>query len=296
MNKFFKSIYLWIDSSALKNTEEGNKIDILRVLPFIFIHVACIGVFFIEFTWQSLAIMLFTYSLRVFALTGFYHRYFSHRAFKTSRLVQFIFAFIGTSATQRGPLWWSAHHRFHHKHSDEPLDKHSPHVRGFFWSHCGWFLQNENFATNEENIKDLVKFPELKWLNRFDVIPPVVLAVALYLCGGLNFLFWGYFVSTVLIYHVTFSINSLAHLLGTRDFETKDQSRNNWLLALLSFGEGWHNNHHYYPSSARQGFKPWQIDISFYIIKLMEKLGLVWDIRELKMDSQQRPILNGNLI
>lgn len=286
MNRLLRSVYLWVDAqgSAI-DAEQEEKIDLLRCMPFLIIHILSLGVFFVEFTWSCLLVLGITYSLRVFALTAFYHRYLSHRAFKTSRAVQFLFAFIGTTAAQRGPLWWSAHHRFHHKHSDKPQDRHSPHVRGFFWSHFGWFLQNKNFSTDETLIKDWVKYPELKFINRYDSLPPLILILIMYLVGGLKFVFWGYFLSTVLIYHVTFSINSIAHIFGKRTYETNDQSRNNWFLALLSFGEGWHNNHHHYPSSAQQGRNWKQIDISYLILRLMATFGLVWDLREFPKEN-----------
>lgn len=280
MKQAIKSLYLWLDSDAApvaKGTE--RKIDWLRCLPFVFTHLACFGVFWVGVSSTALAICAAGYAVRVFALTGFYHRYFSHRAFKTSRFMQFIFAVLGASAAQRGPLWWSAHHRHHHKHSDKPTDKHSPHNDGFWWSHCGWFILNDNFKTETKYIKDLVRFPELVFINRFDILVPLAYGVLLFMFGGWQYLIWGYFVSTVLVYHVTFSINSLSHLFGNRTFKTTDTSRNNLWLALLTFGEGWHNNHHYWPSSARQGFKLHQIDITYYLLKVLEKLGLIWDVR-----------------
>ena len=193
--------------------------------------------------------------------------------------MQFVFAVLGASAAQRGPLWWCAHHRHHHKHSDDRDDKHSPYNRGFWHSHIIWFLEADNFKTEKMYIKDLLKYPELVFINRFDFLVPIAYGTLLYLFGGWQMLIWGYFVSTVLVYHVTFSINSLSHLLGKRRFNTKDQSRNNWWLALLTMGEGWHNNHHYWPSSARQGFKIYEIDLSYYLLKLLEKCGLIWDLR-----------------
>lgn len=286
MYEIIRSLYLWVDSDGqVPDAADGDKIDLLRCMPFIIIHILALGVFFVKFTWSCVFVLLATYSLRVFTMTAFYHRYFSHRAFKTSRVTQFVFAFIGATSAQRGPLWWSAHHRFHHKHSDDEHDKHSPHVRGFFGSHCGWFLQNKNFKTDESFIKDWLKFPELKFIDRYDSLPPLVLIGILFFLGGLKYVFWGYFLSTVLIYHVTFSINSLAHMFGTRTYNTNDQSRNNWLLALLSFGEGWHNNHHYYPSAARQGRTWKQIDISYFILSIMEKLKLVWDLRQFPKEN-----------
>ncbi len=282
MPKILNSLYLWFDSSG-EIVETSDKIDWLRCSPFIMTHLACIAAFFTEFRLSLLGVLAVTYAFRVFSLTAFYHRYLSHRAFKTSRVVQFIFAFIAASAAQRGPLWWSSNHRHHHKHTDKEADRHSPVVHSFIWSHCGWFLANNSFKTDHTHIKDLCKYPELKFIDQYDVIPPILLCVALYLIGGWAYVIWGYFISTVLVYHVTFSVNSICHKIGKQKFDTKDQSRNNWLIALLTFGEGWHNNHHYCPSSARQGRTFWQIDISYQILRILAKLGLVWDLREFNM-------------
>lgn len=280
MKQAIQSLYLWLDSDAAPiDTSQEKKIDWLRCVPFVFTHLACFAVFFVGISFWAVAVCLIAYAVRVFALTGFYHRYFSHRAFKTSRFMQFCFGVLGASAAQRGPLWWSAHHRHHHKHSDQKEDKHSPHNDGFWWSHCGWFILNTNFRTETKYIKDWMRYPELVFINRFDILVPLFYGVMLFIFGGWQFLIWGYFISTVMVYHVTFSINSLSHLYGNRPFKTKDTSRNNLWLALLTFGEGWHNNHHYWPSSARQGFRLHQIDITYYMLKLLEKCGLIWDVR-----------------
>ena len=216
----------------------------------------------------------------MFAMTGFYHRYFSHRTFKTSRAFQFVLALWGTTAVQKGPLWWAAHHRHHHKFSDEHGDMHSPGLQGFMWSHVGWILADDWHETDYKNVGDLAKYPELRWLNNWYMVPPVAMAVGLFLIGGMPWLVWGFFVSTVLCWHVTFMINTLTHMFGKRRYETKDDSRNNFMLALLTLGEGWHNNHHYYQSSTRQGFFWWEIDITYYVLKMFEAVGLIWDVRE----------------
>jgi stearoyl-CoA desaturase (delta-9 desaturase) len=228
----------------------------------------------------------------MFAVTGFYHRYFAHRTFKTSRLGQFVFALLGTCAVQRGPLWWAAHHRHHHRHSDRETDIHSPLQQGFLWSHMGWITSRTNFAINLRAVSDLAKFPELRFLDRFDVPVAVMLGVLTYLLGaslavllpalgtnGLQMLVWGFFVSTVVLYHGTFTINSLAHQIGRRRYETSDTSGNSLLLAALTLGEGWHNNHHHYPASARQGFYWWEIDITYYLLVMLSWTGLIWDLR-----------------
>ena len=215
----------------------------------------------------------------MFAITGFYHRYFSHRSFQTSRPMQFLFAVIGASSVQRGPLWWAAHHRKHHRHSDTEHDVHSPHHHGFWWSHVGWITSPANFPTDYSQVPDLAKYPELRFIDRFDTLVPLLLALALYWIGGLPYLIWGFFISSVVLFHFTCSINSLAHIWGGQRYYTSDQSRNNLFLALLTFGEGWHNNHHKYPGSSRQGFFWWEIDLTYYGLKLLASLRLITDLR-----------------
>ena len=255
-------------------------------------HLACLGVIWVGFSPTALVTAAALYALRMFALTGFYHRYFSHKTFRVSRPVQFVFAVIGASCVQRGPLWWAAHHRNHHRNADTALDPHSPGVHGFLWSHAGWFLTPRAFRTELERVPDLAVYPELRWLDRYDIAVPVMLALALYALGvllhylapqlhtsGGQLLVWGFFVSTVALFHATVTINSLAHRYGSRRFATRDDSRNNPWLALITFGEGWHNNHHYFPGSARQGFRWWEIDLTWYGLRLMALLGLVHDLK-----------------
>ena len=290
----FKTIVAWFDSNAnIAVDKNPEKIEFIRILPFILLHLACFTVFFVGFSTTALIIAVLLYALRMFAITGFYHRYFAHKAFKTSRPVQFIFAFLAASSAQRGPLWWASHHRHHHANSDKPDDSHSPVQRGFFWSHVSWFLTNKNFNPKNERVKDLLVYPELKFLDRFDVIAPLFLATSLYVLGavlenyaphlhtsGLQLLVWGFVISTVVLYHMTFTVNSLAHVWGKRRFNTSDQSRNNSIIALLTLGEGWHNNHHHFPSAARQGFYWWEIDLTYYGLKTLSALGLIWDLRK----------------
>jgi stearoyl-CoA desaturase (delta-9 desaturase) len=283
----------WFDTSVADTESSDRSIDWLRTVPFIGMHLACLGVIWVGWSLFAVAAAIVLYLVRLLAITGFYHRYFSHRSFATSRLMQAIFAFVGATAVQRGPLWWAAHHRHHHNRADQPDDTHSPVQDGFLWSHVGWFLSRANFSIRKERIPDLIGYPELRFLDRFDIFAGVLLAVSLYALGaaleaflpGLNvtggqLLIWGFFISTVALYHATFTINSLAHRFGRRRYATQDDSRNNVALALLTFGEGWHNNHHHYPASARQGFYWWEIDITWYFLKLLAGLGLIWDLRE----------------
>lgn len=271
---------------------QQQEVQWLRVAPFFILHFACLAVFWVGFSWVALAVAVVTYVLRAFGLTAFYHRYFAHRAFKTSRWFQFVGACLGVAAIQRGPIWWAAHHRGHHRHSDRPGDVHSPVVHGFWWSHCLWFMTDDNFRTREDAAPDLMKFPELRFVNRFDLILPVLLGVAMFWLGaaleyfapqlgtnGWQMFVWAFVLSTVCLYHATFAINSLAHVYGSRRYETKDDSRNNFILAMLTLGEGWHNNHHHYPASARQGFYWWEIDLTYYTLVALSWFGIVWDIK-----------------
>jgi stearoyl-CoA desaturase (delta-9 desaturase) len=253
------------------------------------LHAAAVVLpFFVSVTWVGLALLVATYSVRVFGLTAGFHRYFAHRGYKTSRWFQFALGCMGASALQRGPIWWAGHHRSHHKHSDTDQDVHSPVTSGVWWSHVGWVVSNQYSDTPWHQMKDWAKFPELRWLERYDILIGVLLAPLCfaigYLAGGMtgawSGLVWGFFVSTVAVYHVTFMVNSVCHLFGTRRFATGDESRNNWLVGLLTFGEGWHNNHHHYPSAARQGFKWWEIDISYMVLKGLSWVGIVWDLRQ----------------
>lgn len=252
------------------------------VTAFLGVHVAAVvTAFLVPVTAVGLALCAVFYAIRVFALTAGFHRYFAHRGYKTSRWFQFVIAWAGTSALQRGPIWWAGHHRTHHRHSDTDLDPHSPITKSVWWSHMGWVVSTD-YADKDvwAEMRDWKKYPELAWLERHDILPGVLLAVFCYLVGGWSGLVWGFLVSTALVYQVTFMVNSVCHLFGRRRFATKDESRNNWLVALLTFGEGWHNNHHHYPSAARQGFRWWELDISYLTLKVLSWFGIVWDLRQ----------------
>jgi stearoyl-CoA desaturase (delta-9 desaturase) len=267
----------WVDNDAIP--ADGRGIDWLRVAPFFALHLACLGVFWVGVSPAALALAAALFAARMFAITAFYHRYFSHRAFATSRAAQFVFALLGTAAAQRGPLWWASHHRHHHAHADEPQDRHSARWHGFAWSHMLWFLAGENVRALPERVRDLARYPELRLLERFDVAVPLALGASLFALGGAQMFVWGFCVSTVALYHATFTINSLAHRYGSRRYPTRDDSRNNFWLALLTFGEGWHNNHHYYPRAARQGFYWWELDLTYYALRVLAALGIVWDLK-----------------
>ena len=255
--------------------DSDDHIDLVKSIPFFLVHAISLGVFFVGFKWWYPVLALALYYARMFAITAGFHRYFSHRSYKTSRWFQFVLAFLGTTCAQKGVLWWAAHHRDHHKYSDLPEDIHSPVQRGFWWSHVGWILYQKHEGTKFARIQDFAKYPELRWLNKQHLVPPTLLGVALFLVGGWPVLLWGLFLSTTVLWHGTFTINSLSHVFGSRRYQTADDSRNNWLLALITCGEGWHNNHHYHQNTANQGWFWWEVDLSYYVLKLMNAVGLV---------------------
>jgi len=257
-----------------------SRIDWYRSVPFVVFHlIAALGVFFVPFSWKMLAVCACSYLIRMFGITAGYHRYFAHRTYRTNRFFQFALAFLGGTSIQKGALWWAANHRHHHKTSDSNEDVHSP-GRGFWWSHMLWFLVNDYDETDFSQIRDLAKYPELRWLNDHHWVPGTIYGAGFLILGGPVALFWGFVVSTVLLWHGTFAINSLAHIFGSRRYATNDQSKNNFVLALFTLGEGWHNNHHFYMNSARQGFFWWELDCTYYLLKLLEQIRIVSDIRE----------------
>jgi stearoyl-CoA desaturase (Delta-9 desaturase) len=293
----------WLDNQQYQPPAYANaeSIDWWRVLPFVALHIALFSLFWVG--WSPFAVMfaLLMYVVRMFAVTGFYHRYFAHKTFQTSRIAQFVFALIGATAVQRGPLWWAAHHRSHHVHADQPQDIHSPHQHGLLWSHLGWFLSHANFKTQVDRVRELTRFKELCWLDRFDSLVPIVLAFGLFGLGellrqyapalqtnGWQLLVWGFAVSTIALYHATFCVNSLAHVWGSRRYATRDHSRNNLLIAIFTLGEGWHNNHHHFPGSAKQGFYWWEIDFTYYGLKVLEAMGLIWSLKQVPVDVRNQ--------
>lgn len=296
-NTLVQTIGLWLDSDYRREDMPPpetmpERVNWQRTLPFIFLHLGCIGIIWVGWSGLAVGAAAALYLIRMFAITGFYHRYFSHRTFHTSRVAQFVFAVIGNSSMQRGPLWWAATHRHHHKHSDHEEDIHSPVIKGFLWSHIGWLTSMKNFPTDYSSIPDLKKYPELVFLNRFDQIVPFAFGLLMLGIGALlewllpasgvtmwQFFFWTFFVSTTVLLHGTLFINSLAHVWGKRRYETDDDSRNSFLLAVITLGEGWHNNHHRYPHSTRQGFHWWEIDPTYAGLKFLSWIGIIWDLR-----------------
>jgi stearoyl-CoA desaturase (delta-9 desaturase) len=249
-------------------------------IPFWGVHIGAIyGAIHFGFSWAAVLWALSMYAVRLFFVTGAYHRYFSHRTYKTSRWFQFVLALCAQATGQKGVLWWAGHHRRHHKHSDTELDVHSPYQGGFWWSHMGWMMGKDFEGTDEVVIKDFAKYPELRALEKLWFVTPVVVGVLSYVIGGWWGLTFAFAIPQALSWHGTFTINSLSHVWGSKRYASGDDSRNNPVLALVTLGEGWHNNHHHYQSSARQGFFWWEVDFTYYGLKALEAVGLIWDVR-----------------
>lgn len=276
-------------------TPEARRKPIMKQeIAFAVIHLLPLGALFTGATLFDWILCAFFYVFRMFWVTGGYHRYYSHKSYKTSRFFQFIIAFMAQTSAQKGALWWAAHHRHHHRHSDTPADPHSMKIYGFWYSHIGWIVGPDFKKTDYKTIGDYAKYPELVWLNKNHYVPPLVLALVIMALGGIvdggsitamftkagfSALFIGFFLSTVILYHGTFSINSIMHKFGTQRYESHDESKNSVWLALLTLGEGWHNNHHYYETAGRQGFFWWEIDITYYILRTFAAVGLIWDLK-----------------
>lgn len=311
-----RSLVRWFDSDYIPEGAESfrstpKQVDWPRTIPFIILHLGCLGVIWVGISPLAVWLAVGLYFFRMFAITGFLHRYFSHKTYSTSRAFQFVMALWCSLAVQRGALWWAYTHRHHHKHSDEEDDKHSPVVDGFWWAHIGWITSKKNFPTDYSKITDLAKYPELVFLNRFDTLIPILFAGSLYGLGaylgaqgvdtsGAQLLVWAFFISTTVLFHGTSCINSLAHVWGTKRFKTTDdESRNSFILTLITLGEGWHNNHHRYQATTKQGFYWWEFDPTYYLLKMLSWTGLIWGLKgvpesvyeeaeKTKAESQQR--------
>jgi stearoyl-CoA desaturase (delta-9 desaturase) len=255
---------------------------IVQVTLFWLVQASALLIFVVQFRWAYVGLWAASHFLRAIGLTLAYHRYYAHRAFKMGRVTRFVWTLIGTAAMQKGPLWWAGHHVNHHKFADREGDAHSPMVSGVYYAHLGWFLNDTKYdrveATNPV-IRDFSTVPEIAFLDRFFGVPPLMMAVALYLAGGVPWVVWGFCLPTMTLAHATFAINSINHMFGSRRFETVDESRNNPLTAFFAAGEGWHNNHHRFQRAARNGFYWWEFDITWYVIRLMQAVGLAWDVQ-----------------
>jgi stearoyl-CoA desaturase (delta-9 desaturase) len=302
VRRLLRCVGQWFDGEAGQPVpaDQQDRVQWLRILPFLALHAACVGVIWTGWSMVALATAGGLYVVRMFAITGGYHRYFSHRTYRLSRASQFVMAVLGNSAAQRGALWWAAHHRHHHRCADEPDDVHSPVQRGFWWSHVLWLTTDRNFRTRKELVQDWMRYGELRFLNRFSMLVPLGLLALLLAAGALlerhapqlgtsaaQMGVWGFAISTVVLFHATSTINSLDHMVGRRAYRTPDHSRNNWVLAILTLGEGWHNNHHHYASTVRQGFYWWQWDPTYYVLKALSWIGVVRGLKELPAKARE---------
>lgn len=262
-----------------KPAQRHPKVYLLGAIPFAIMHLICFAVIWTGVTMESLIICITLYLTRMLAITAGYHRYFSHKSYQTSRTFQFILAFLAQTSMQRGVLQWANDHRRHHLFSDTFDDVHSPGRQGFLYAHVGWIFANDTYDLEYKMVTDFKKYPEIVWINKHKYLPGLLLAILVLIIGGWPGLIVGFFISTVLLYHATFCINSLAHVHGGQRYLTGDDSRNNAFLSVITLGEGWHNNHHHYPVSSRQGFFWWEYDITYYILKLLASVGIVWNLK-----------------
>ena len=254
----------------------------LTMSLFWLVQASSLLVLFVPFSVGMVALWAVAHFLRAIGLTLTYHRYFAHRAFKMGRVTQFVWSWIAASAMQKGPLWWAGHHVTHHKFADREGDPHSPLISGFYYAHLGWFLndvRHDKLAATNPVIRDFGKYPEIRLLDEYYWLPPALMALGMYLYGGMQWLAWGFLLPTMTLAHATFAINTINHLYGSRRFDTVDESRNNPITAFFAAGEGWHNNHHRYQRSARNGFYWWEFDPTWYVIKAMSIVGLAWDVQ-----------------
>mgnify|MGYP001822980434 CR=1 FL=1 len=261
-------------------------------LGFLVFHLACLGAFFTGVSAVALWVALGMYVARAFGVTAGFHRLLAHGSYKTNRATQFMLTLLGSLAVQGGPLWWVSHHRNHHRYTETPKDIHSPTRRGFWYAHMGWMMDKACFEGTAANVKELHRYPEIKLLQRHYPLLLLLEATALFGLGawlssaypelgtsGMQMLVWGFFISTVALWHATFMVNSVCHIWGSKDYDAGDSSTNNWIVALLTLGEGWHNNHHKFAYSARHGLRWWQLDMTWLTLKLFSLVGLVRDLR-----------------
>ena len=246
-----------------------------------FMHLGCLAAFS-TFSWKALGVTLFLWWFTgCLGITLGYHRFFTHRSFSTPKPVQYFLAVCGSLAGEAGPIAWVAAHRYHHTYSDTDKDPHSP-LKGFLWAHMSWLFGREDFLADFDSYKrytpDMANDKFLVWLDKWHIVPSFILAGILYAMGGWPFVVWGIFVRSVIVYHVTWFVNSASHMWGYRSYKTTDDSRNNWWVAILAFGEGWHNNHHAFQRSARHGFRWWEVDVTYRMIQLLWMMGLASDI------------------
>jgi fatty-acid desaturase len=267
----------------------AQRISKLHVAFMLVVHLGAVAAL-AWFSWGAFLTAVALYVLTGLGITVGYHRLLAHRAFRATPAVTRVLATMGSLALQGGPLRWVADHRQHHFHSDSDGDPHDI-ARGLFFAHVGWvfyvFPKDYDERRIRQQTRDLCRDPYLVWLEKYDFLPGFVLGGALLLAGGFPYFLWGFCARLVFLYHSTWLVNSACHSWGYRSFETAPGT-NNWLVALLAFGEGWHNNHHAWPSSARHGLKPWEVDVSWALITALKKLRLAWGITQVKLDPSAR--------
>jgi len=271
-----------------KKQSDDDGINWVTATFMVLFHLGAVAALFF-FTWKALFVAIFLCWVSTSLGIGMgYHRLLTHRGYKTAKWVENCLTLFATLSLEGGPIFWVATHRIHHQHSDQEGDPHSPRD-GKWWAHMGWILVGKSMhhdtTTLTRYVPDLAKDKFHVWITKYHYVPMIALGIALLALGGLPFLFWGIFLRTVVGLHATWLVNSATHIWGSRPFATRDQSTNSWWVALLTWGEGWHNNHHAYPVSARHGLKWYQVDLNWYGIWVMKQLGLARQVHCAKLSS-----------
>ena len=279
--------------NTLRKSQPGkNKLNILIASFLGLFHVGAVAALFF-FTWNAFFVALFLYWVTAILGIGMcYHRLLTHRSFKTPLWVEYCLTVCAASAMEGGPLLWVATHRMHHQFTDGEGDPHSP-KDGKWWAHVGWILVGDalrqDSTTLDRYVPDLAEDKFHVWITEYHFVPTIALGIVLFAIGGLPFLLWGIFFRIVMGHHATWLVNSATHIWGSRRFETRDRSTNNWWVSLLTLGEGWHNNHHAYPVSARHGMKWYEIDFNWYVIMLLKRVGLASHVHQAKLSTRPLP-------
>jgi stearoyl-CoA desaturase (delta-9 desaturase) len=273
-----------------RNHAGDDQINWVTAIFMFLFHAGAVAALFF-FTWKAFLVACFLWWVSGSLGIGMsYHRLLTHRGYKTPKWVEYFLTVCATLALEGGPIFWVATHRIHHKYSDQEGDPHSP-IDGTWWAHMGWILMGKSMhhdtTTLARYVPDLAKDQVHVWLTKYHYIPMTVLGVVLLAIGGLPFLLWGIFLRTVVGLHATWAVNSVTHMWGSRRFSTRDLSTNNFLVAILTFGEGWHNNHHAHPVSARHGLAWYEFDISWITLKMLAAVGVVRDLKVAKIREQQ---------
>lgn len=269
---------------------QTGKINWVTAVPILIFHVLAVAALF-YFSWTNLAVgLVMWWVIGSLGIGLSFHRQLTHRGFQSPEWLKHLLAVFGSMALQGSPVDWITTHRLHHQFTETEKDPHSPRF-GFFFSHIGWVLRGTSQMNGDEvekrYIPDLLKDKFLVRLSKYWYLPTVITGILLGLIGGWSMILWGVFLPITLNWHFTWFVNSVTHIWGSRRFEVADDSTNNWWVALLSWGEGWHNNHHAHPTSARHGLVWYEIDFNWMQIKVLEKLGLVWGVKTFDLKAHQ---------